>query len=119
MIEDAKAAAAVWLKAFKLPNPPAEGGKDLRGRVVRICSFPDQDKATVQFFFPKRSVPFQNEMVKTLRTSLRKRGAKFERIVITPEDYARWIQKTGAEDTEVLRYSFATLLPHVTEHTNT
>ncbi len=113
MIEDAKEAAAKWLASFKLPNPPAEGGKDLRGRVVRLCSFPDQDSATIRFFFPKRTVPFQNTMAKAMRVTLQKRGAKIQRIVITPEDYARWIQETGAEDTEALRYQFATLLPHV------
>ncbi len=114
MIEDAKEAAAKWFAAFKLP-PPVPGQKDLTGRVVRICSFPEQDSESVRFFFPRRSVPFLNDMIKCIRVAVQRRGAKIERIVITPEDYARWIDKTGAVDTEALRYQFATLLPHVAE----
>ena len=113
VLENAQEAAAKWLAAFELPPAPAPGVKDLRGRAVRLCSFPDQSQADVHFFFPKRSVPFLNDMIKAVRVHIQKRGGKLARIVITPEDYARWIEKAGAADTEALRYQFATLLPHV------
>lgn len=113
MIENAKEAAAAWLEAFKLPPAPAPGVKDLKGRVILLCSFPEQNSDDVRFFFPKRTVPFLNDMVKCIRVAVQKRGAKIQRVVITPADYARWLDATAEKDTEALRYKFATLLPHV------
>ena len=111
--EDAKDAGDAWLKAFDLPTAPAPGVKDLKGRVVKLCSFPEQDNEAVRFFFPRRSVPFLNDMVKSIRVAVQRRGGKIQRVIITPQDYALYLQRTGQSDTDALRFQFATLLPHV------
>lgn len=62
MIEGIPEAAAAWLREFELPPAPAAGGKDLQGHVVRLYSVRDEE--TLRFFFPLRSMPFSDAMIK-------------------------------------------------------
>jgi hypothetical protein len=108
--EDVDEAVAAWLPALGLPPQPAAGVKDLKGRSVRVAKFTDEE--SIRFFFPRRTLPFQQRMVKALAVHLRKRGAKIESVQLTIEDYARWLDARGATtDTPELRYQFATEPP--------
>lgn len=99
-----------WLAAFGLPPEPATGEKDLKGQTVRVSSFPDEE--ALQFFFPKRTVPFHQTLVKKLTGRLRKRGATIERVPLTAEDFARWLDlRPGLVDSFSRRYEFATRPP--------
>lgn len=109
--EEVPAAAEKWLAAFGLPEPSASGVKDLKGQRVRLCA--SQDDETLRFFFPKRSVPFSNRMIKAVRVMLQKRGAKIDRVDLNVEAYARWVDRQGLMDTEELRYEFASKLPQI------
>ncbi len=80
MIEHAKQAAEKWLAAFELPSQPTTGEKDLAERIVRLCSFPDEDKDTIRFFFPRRTVLFLNDMNNCIHVAARKSSA----LSITP-----------------------------------
>lgn len=107
--DEVPAAAERWLALFGLPVPPPAGGKDLRGQRVRLCA--SQDDETMRFFFPRRSIPFSNRMIKEVAATLRRRGAKIDRVDLNIEAYARWLDGLGKRDTEELRYEFATKLP--------
>jgi hypothetical protein len=107
--EDVAEAAAAWLPAWGLPAPPPAGVKDLRGQGIRVAKFTDEE--TSRFFFPRRTLGFQQRMTKTITMQLRKRGAKIVSVQLTPEDYARWQQAQGQPDTPELRFSFATVPP--------
>lgn len=107
--EDVNEAVAAWLPAVGLPPAPAAGVKDLKGRAIRVAKFTDDE--TARFFFPRRSLEFQQRMVRVLTVHLRKRGAKIESVRPTVEDYARWQDAGGQPDSAELRYRFATELP--------
>jgi hypothetical protein len=83
--------------------------KDLRGEGIRVAKFTDEE--TSRFFFPRRTLGFQQRMTKTLTMQLRKRGAKIVSVRLTVEDYARWIDASGKSDTPELRFKFATRPP--------
>jgi hypothetical protein len=93
-------------------RPRAARVKDLRDRSVLVSKFTDD--ATVRFFFPGRTLTFQQRMVKNLTRRLRKRGAAIVSVRPTVEDYARWLQAQSRLDTPELRFQFASLPPSIT-----
>jgi hypothetical protein len=103
------AAVEQWLSGFGLPPTPVPRTKDLAGKTVRVCSSQDED--VIRFFFPRRSIPVSNNMIKEMVRLLRRRGATVERVQLSVEAYARWIDGRGLKDTEELRYEFASKLP--------
>ncbi len=107
--EDVDEAVAKWLPQVGLPPAPEPGVKDLRGRSIRVAKFTDDE--TARFFFPRRSLLFQQRMVRVLAVQLRKRGAKIESVQLTIEEYARWQDESGEPDSPELRYRYATELP--------
>lgn len=109
MNEDVAEAVAAWLPAMGLQGPPPAGVKDLKGQGIRVAKFTDEE--TSRFFFPRRTLFFQQRMVKALTTLLRKRGAKIISVRMTVEDYARWCDANGHTDTTERRFFFATRPP--------
>lgn len=107
--EEVAAAVAEWLPAWGLPSAPAAGVKDLKGQGIRVAKFTDPE--TCRFFFPRRTIPFQQRMTRTITTMLSRRGAKIISVPLTIEDYARWQQGQDTPDTPGLRYRFATRPP--------
>lgn len=109
MKEEVVNAVAAWLPAFGLPSASQDAPKDLKGRSFRVARFADEN--AVRFFFPRRSLIFQQRMVKALTRQLRKRGAEIVNLRLTVEDYARWQQTQDRPDSAELRFHFATLPP--------
>jgi len=109
--EDVDGAVAAWLPAWGLPPAPAAGVKDLRDQGIRVAKFTDDE--TCRFFFPRRTVSFQQRMTRTVTMMLRKRGAKIISVPLTVEDYARWQQAQDAPDSPELRFRFATRPPEL------
>lgn len=109
MNEDVEAAIKEWLPAFGPPVAPAVGVKDLKGRGIRIAKFTDEE--TLRFFFPRRSLDFQQRMVKRVAKVFRERGAKILSVTLTPEIYTSWIGSRRLEDTPARRFQFATTPP--------
>jgi len=107
--EDVADAIKAWLPAFGLPAEPVDRVKDLRGRSVRVAKFVDE--VPVRFFFPRRTLLFQQKMVKGLTRHLRGRGAKIDSVRLSIEDYARWLDLSHETDTAELRFHFATCPP--------
>ena len=107
--KDVEGAVDEWLPALGLPAPPAAGVKDLAGRQVRVAKFIDD--AAVRFFFRRRTLSFQQRMVKALTRRLRKRGAEIISVRPTIEDCARWCDAQGNPDTSALRFQFASAPP--------
>jgi hypothetical protein len=104
-------AVAAWLPAWGLPVSPVAGVKDLKGQGIRVAKFTDD--ATSRFFFPRRTLGFQQRMTKAITMSLRKRGAKIISVPLTIEDYARWQQSQDKPDSAELRFRFATRPPEL------
>lgn len=98
-------ALAGWESALGLPAEPADGAKDLKGRTVRVAVFEFEED--IRFFFPRRSVIFHQKMLRVLTRALRRRGAKIDRVTLTPEDYKLWCERTGTVDLPEVRYRFA------------
>jgi len=107
--EDVAEAVAAWLPEFGLPASPPAGVKDLKGTAVRVSKFIDEE--TCRFFFPRRTLSFQQRMVKALTGALRKRGAKIDSVRLTVEDYARWLDLSHEADSPALRFQFGTRPP--------
>jgi len=107
--ETVESAVAAWLPSLGLPPQPAAGVKDLKGRGVRVAKFTDEE--TLRFFFPRRTLPFEQHMVKALTAQLRRRGAKIESVPLTTKFFEQWCRETRAEDTPETRYRFATSPP--------
>lgn len=105
MNEDVAEALAAWWPALGLPAPPPAGVKDLRGQGIPVHKFIDEE--TCRFFFPRRTLSFQQRMVKMLTVSLRKRGARIISINPSIEDYARWCDLCRCEDTPERRFHYA------------
>ena len=83
--------------------------KDLKGQGIRVAKFTDEE--TSRFFFPRRSLLFQQRMVRELAVRLRKRGARIISVSLTVEDYARWLDSQRLEDTPDRRFRFASQPP--------
>lgn len=107
--EDIAHALESWLSAFGLPAPDAANPKDLRGQTVAVAKF--SDEATVQFFFPRRTLIFQQRLVRELGRKLNRRGAQVLSVQLTPEDYARWCDAWSKTDTAEQRFQYATRPP--------
>lgn len=111
VIENAEAAAEKWLAEFGLPAPDPAHPKDLRGRLVKVCGF-GNDEESLRFFFPRRKIEFHQNVVKKVVRMLKKRGAEIRRPPVTPEDYARWLElQEDKTDTPSRRYDYATRFP--------
>jgi hypothetical protein len=106
--EDIDSAVAAWLPAFGLP-PEQPGVKDLRGRVIALAKFTDDE--TCRFFFPRRTVLFQQRMVRAIGRIFMRRGAKLSSVQLISEDYARWCDAHKKTDTPELRFHYATRPP--------
>lgn len=111
MNEDVAAAVAAWLPTWGLPASPPAGVKDLRGQGIHVAKFIDDE--TCRFFFPRRTVGFQQRMTGVITRGLRKRGAKIISVRLTIEDYARWQQAQDEADSPELRFRFATRPPEL------
>lgn len=111
--EDVAEALAAWWPALGLPAPPPAGVKDLKGGFVCVAKFIDEP--TCRFFFPRRTLSFQQRMVKMLTVALRKRGAKIISVRLGVEDYARYKEALGFEDTAEMRFRFASQPPDLEE----
>lgn len=107
---EVKKAVAAWLPAFGFPEESA-GVKDLRGQIVPIAKFNDEE--TSRFFFPRRTLLFQQRMAKAVIRILLRRGAKIASVQLAAEDYARWLDSQGKTDTPELRFQFATRPPRI------
>jgi hypothetical protein len=83
--------------------------KDMKGQEITVAKFLDDE--TVRFFFPRRTLSFQQRMVKSLTRELRRRGAKLISISLTVEGYARWQATQESPDTPELRFAFASRPP--------
>jgi hypothetical protein len=109
MNENLEAAVAAWLREFDLPDG-TPGIKDLAGRTVRLARFREEE--TCRFFFPLRTLLWHQRMAKAVAGGiLRKRGAKVVMVDLTPEDFARWLEREHKTDTAGLRFQFATRPP--------
>lgn len=106
--EDIDSAVAAWLPAFGFA-PEQTGVKDLRGRVIALAKFTDDE--TCRFFFPRRTVLFQQRMVRAIGRIFMRRGAKLSSVQLISEDYARWIERERKADTPELRFQYATRAP--------
>ncbi len=71
------------------------------------------DDAAVRFVFPRRTLSFQQRMVKALNRRLRNRGAEIMSVRPTIEDYARWCDAQGKPDTSPLHFQFASAPPNL------
>lgn len=96
-----------WLPVVGLSPAPAAGIKDLKGRAIPVAKFTDEEM--LRYFFPRRTLPFQQRLVKHLAVHIRKRGGKVESVALTPHDYACWLGNRA--DTPETRYRFATEIP--------
>lgn len=106
--ENVTAAADTWLAEFRLPAA-VPGEKDLAGQSIPIGKIRDEESC--RYFFPRRTLLFQQRMTKAITVTLRKRGAKITSIPLDIETYARWLETAAQPDSPALRYQFATRPP--------
>ncbi len=97
------------LSAWGVPPASASGVKDLRGQQIRVAKFTYKEAS--RFFFPRRTLLYQQRMTKKVTRLLRKGGTGPISLSLTVEDYARWQHSQPDSDSPELRYRFATRPP--------
>lgn len=97
----AKNAGAEWIVAAKLPL-------DLRGHVLDLVTFATEEDC--RFFYPRRALIWQQMVNTAIKKQLSRREFKINSIVITREQYARWLARR-ADSPQLRRESILSRIP--------